>query len=310
MEAGRKPDLFIVGAPKCGTSALSTYLREHPRIFIPALKELHYFGSDVRYPGRPSLEQYLAHFTPARDELRIGEASTSYLFSRRAAEEIKAFNPAARIIIMLRNPVDMMYSLQSELLYWLNEDIEDFGAALAAEEDRKQGRRWPVRVHIIAYTWYRTVAAFTEQVRRYFDAFGRDRVHVIIQEDFHRNRAQVYEETLRFLDVPAGFQPDFRIVNANKRVRSRRLQMFLLEPPPPLRWLRERVLPVRVNQMVFGRMRGLNTSFEPRPPMDPTLRRRLQEELAPGVRSLGELLGRDLTHWSRSEGAGGRGAVA
>jgi len=133
----RRPNFFIVGAPKCGTSALFAYLNQHPQVFMAHLKELHFFGTDVRYPARPTLDQYLLHFAKAREELRVGEASTSYLFSQSAAQEIRAFNPAARIVIMLRNPVDMMYSLHSEMLYWLNEDIEDFEAALEAEEKRK-----------------------------------------------------------------------------------------------------------------------------------------------------------------------------
>ena len=294
----RKPDLFIVGAPKCGTSALSTYLRQHPQVFMARWKELHYFGSDVRYPQRPSLEEFHSHFAEARDELRVGEASTSYLFSRRAAQEIRDYNPAARIVIMLRNPVDMMYSLHSELLYWLNEDIDDFAGALAAEEDRRQGRRWPTRVHIVDYLQYRHVARFAEQVSRYFEVFGRDRVHVIIQEDLHRNRAEVFRDTLAFLDVRTDFRPDFGDVNGNKRVRSKRLQMLLLEPPEPLRRVREDMLPTRVDELVFGRLRGLNTSRRPRPRMDPGLRHRLQLEFAPEVERLSELLGRDLTHWS------------
>lgn len=303
MGTMKRPDTFIVGAPKCGTSALAVYLREHPQIFISELKELHFFGSDVRYPKRPTLEQYLAHFAAAQHELRVGEASTSYLFSKCAAKEIKAFNPAARIIIMLRNPVDMMYSLHSEMLYWLNEDIEDFEAALVAEEKRKQGLLWPERVHIIDYLYYRNAVSFTEQVRRYLDTFGRDRVHVIIQEDFHRNRVEVYEQTLRFLDVRPDFRPQFKDVNGNKRVRNKRFQKFLLEPPQPLRWLRDEVLPTRMDQIVFGRLRGLNTSFEPRPPMNSELRRRLQAEFALEVEQLSELLGRDLTHWCKREGS-------
>src|SRR5712691_4850030 len=190
----RRPNFFIVGAPKCGTSALFAYLNQHPQVFMAHLKELHFFGTDVRYPARPTLDQYLLHFAKAREELRVGEASTSYLFSQSAAQEIRAFNPAARIVIMLRNPVDMMYSLHSEMLYWLNEDIEDFEAALEAEEKRKQGLLWPRRVHIIDYLYYRNVARFTAQVRRYFEVFGRDAVRVIIHDDLKADPSREYHE--------------------------------------------------------------------------------------------------------------------
>jgi hypothetical protein len=294
----RKPDFFIVGAPKCGTSALCTYLKQHPEIFIAQLKELHFFGSDVRYPKRPTLDGYLAHFASARDERRIGEGSTSYLFSERAAREIQEFNPSAKIIIMLRNPVDTMYSLHSELLYWLNEDLEDFEAALAAEEPRKSGLMWPQRVHIIDYSHYRRNVRFAEQVRRYFDVFGRERVQVILQEEFNRDRAGIYEQTLRFLDVSADFRPDFKDVNGNKRIRNRALQRFLLEPPAPVGWIRDK-LPTRIDQIVFGLLRRLNTSFTPRPRMRSELRKQLQSEFLPEVEQLSELLGRDLTYWCK-----------
>src|SRR3972149_11450918 len=106
------PNFFIVGAPKCGTTAMYTYLKQHPEVFMSDLKELHFFGTDhhrINYTPYTK-EQYLSFFDGAGDKRRIGEASTSYLYSERAAVEIKEFNPFARIIIMLRNPVDVMYA--------------------------------------------------------------------------------------------------------------------------------------------------------------------------------------------------------
>lgn len=293
----KRPDLFIVGAPKCGTSALFYYLKQHPQIFMACGKELHFFGTDVRYPKRPTLDQYLLNFAEARDESRVGEASTSYLFSRSAAREIRAFNPSARIVIMLRNPVEMMYSLHSEMLYWLNEDIEDFKTALEAEEQRKQGLLWPRRVHIIDYLFYRNVAHFTEQVRRYMEVFGRDAVRVIVHDDFKADPQHVFGQTLSFLGVDPAFRPPFDQVNLNKRVRNKALQKFVLDPPGPARWL-----PKRLNEVIFGRIRGLNTAFEPRRPMDIELRHSLQAEFLPEVQALSDLLGRDLTHWCRPAG--------
>jgi len=100
-----KPNFFIVGAPKCGTTSMTEYLKQHPDIFIPEEKEPHYFGSDLEYPRITKTEaQYLRLFSEAQDERRLGEASVWYLFSQRAAQEIYEFNPLSRIIIMLRTP--------------------------------------------------------------------------------------------------------------------------------------------------------------------------------------------------------------
>src|SRR5882672_1680365 len=113
----RKPDCFIVGAPRCGTTAMYTYLGQHPEIFMSARKEPHFFGTDLSSPALVRDEQqYLSLFAKAQNEKRAGEASVFYLYSQRAAREIHAFCPSARIIIMLRNPVEMMYSLHSRHL--------------------------------------------------------------------------------------------------------------------------------------------------------------------------------------------------
>ena len=112
-----KPNLFIVGAPKCGTTFLYHYLKQHPEIYFPDFKEPHFFGSDlIRKNGAYdlSLNNYKSLFNS--DKKIIGEASTFYIFSKNAAKEIYDFNPDAKIIIMLRNLVDLAYSLHSQLL--------------------------------------------------------------------------------------------------------------------------------------------------------------------------------------------------
>src|SRR3989339_415720 len=136
----RKPDFFIVGAPKSGTTAMCTYLKQHPEIFMPEKKESHFFGTDLNSPRFIRDKKiYLSLFSKAKDERRVGESSVWYLYSKKAASEIKEFSPSASIIIMLRNPVDMLYSQHSQFLYNGNEDIACFEEALNAEQDRRRG---------------------------------------------------------------------------------------------------------------------------------------------------------------------------
>src|SRR5690242_3134640 len=127
----KRPDLFIVGAFKAGTTSMYEYLRAHPQVFMSVPKEPTYFGADLsaRY-RRMSEDEYLGLFRDARPDQRVGEATPWYLYSTSAAAEIKAFEPAARIVIMLRNPVDVMFSQHSQLLFNQREDLADFGAAL------------------------------------------------------------------------------------------------------------------------------------------------------------------------------------
>lgn len=298
----RTPDFFIVGAPKCGTTALNDYLKLHPEIFIPEKKESHFFGTDITSPFyMRDEEQYRALFSEARDEKRVGESSVWYLYSTRAAREIKDFCPEARIIIMLRNPVDMLHSLHSQFLYIGTEDMKDLEAALEAEENRKKGLHLPKAAHAVKTLFYRDVAKYTQQVQRYLHVFGRESVHIIIYDDFKKDTGLVYRETLRFLGVSEGFCPEFKIINANKTVRSKTLLRILTDQPASLRLLARILVPCPLRPAVVQVLQRLNIQYIPRSPMDPDLRRRLQKEFAPEVEQLSDLLGRDLTHWCREE---------
>src|SRR6187551_2293912 len=145
----RRPDLFIIGAPKSGTTSLYEYLEGHPEVFMSPVKEPGYFSGDVNREHRrrfsyPADEaKYLALFADARDEKRLGEASTRYILSPAAAAQVKDFQPDARIVAILRNPVEMIHSLHGELVSTGDEDITDFAEALAADHDRAEGRRLP-----------------------------------------------------------------------------------------------------------------------------------------------------------------------
>ncbi|GAN32649.1 MULTISPECIES: sulfotransferase domain-containing protein [Candidatus Brocadia] len=295
-----KPEFFIAGAPKCGTTAMQEYLRQHPGIFMPDMKEINHFADDLLKQDDPFLkrERYLSLFEGAGENQLAGEASVYYLFSKNAARNIKSFCPGAKIIIMLRNPVDVLYSRHAQLVYNGAEDILDFEASLAAEEKRRNGELIPRNIRIEKKLLHREVVKFTEQVRRYFDTFGRNHVHVIIYDDFKRDTAMVYRETLRFLHVDTGFRPDFKVINPNKRVRNRTLQRFLKTPPSLVRTIGKSLLPQSFRNVLLNRLRKLNTHYVSRQPMSPELRRRLQEEFASEVKGLSELLGRDLNHWS------------
>jgi hypothetical protein len=299
MSPWRTPNLFIVGAPRCGTTAMYRYLGAHPQILMSRVKEPTYFGSDLRLVNlaRPTLDDYLANFSGKEEAVWRGEASVHYLFSRRAAAEIKAFSPEARILILLRDPVEYLYSLHHIAVFTGQEDIRDFGTALKAASLRRQGLAIPRRVLILDFLDYIETARFSDQVRRYFDAFGRDRVKVLLLDDLRANVGAAYREVLRFLDVDADFEPDFPRINACRRLRS-----------PALRRISKAIqggvahrlgagsLPDRVCRRLLHPLDRWNLA-DPRP-MDRVLRNQLIEQLEPEVRQLGALIGRDLSLWS------------
>lgn len=297
----RRPDFFIVGAPKSGTTAMYEYLRGHPGLFLPQRKELRYFGSDLDIRDRTPLseEEYLAHFDEALPDQLVGTAYVWYLYSSAAADEIRTFAPDARIVVMLRNPAEMVHALHGENLSNGNEEIDDFGDALAAEPDRRDGRRIPPHAHLVQALWYTAVPRYVEQLRRYEAAFGRDRIHVIVFDDFSADPAAAYHALLEFLGVPSDLPPpDFRVINAAKRTRSERLRHFLARPPDAPRRIIRALLPGPVRRGLYERAKRLNVVERPRPPMSGELRDRLRREFRDEVARLSEYLGRDLGHWA------------
>ena len=297
----KRPDFFIVGAFKSGTTAMYEYLRRHPQVFMPALKEPMYFGADLtpRYE-RMTEQQYLELFRDARDDQRAGEASPWYLYSTAAPREINEFNPESRIIVMLRNPVDVMHAQHGQLVFNQREDISDFAAALAAEDDRRRGERIPPTAIRPEALYYRHSVRFAEQVRRWLDVFGRQRVHFIVFDDLLADPRAVYRRALEFLGVDPSVEVDLSAYNPNRRARSGRLQRLIFNPPRPVRGLVGRLRRVGVAHRLRDVVVSANSRRAGREPMDPALRRQLTEELAPQVSDLAALIGRDLSAWSRS----------
>lgn len=300
------PDFFIVGAPKSGTTSLHAYLSAHPAIFM-ARKEQHFFGSDLAdVYAQPSADTYFASFSGGRSATMRGDASVWYLRSRRAAQEIHAYNPRARIIAILRNPVDLLHSYHIQCLWGGWEDIRDFKAALAAEAERRNGRRIPPMNR--SNPWrllYRDVVRFADPIERYLSLFGRERVKVLLFDDLIERPAQTYSTVLGFLGVDTTFRPQFSVVNPNKYNRShtvRRVVNALQYPSARVRRVGRRLVPVRaVRRAVLNEVVPMVTRWNmrvtPRPPIDPELRSRLTAEFAPDVARLSALLGRDLSHW-------------
>ena len=297
----KEPDFFLVGAPKSGTTSMWQYLRQHPQVYMAPEKECSYYFQEARH--KPiSRQEYLDLFEDASPGQRVGEASVLYLYGEPAARRIKENHPDADILIMLRNPVKLLHSLHSDLVYRGYEDIEDFGAALGAEEDRKQGRRIPPGAPYPPLLFYTEGVGFSEQVERYFRLFGRHNVHVIIFSDFASNTLRSYRRFLRFLGVDDSFEPNLETHNPNTRSRSSGLMYWRYNYPDFLRRIGQMLVPSRLLRMRLLRyLEQFNTVEADRPDMPPELRARLEKRLEPEVHRLEDVLDRNLNHWYQSD---------
>jgi len=301
------PNFFIVGAAKCGTTALYEYLRRHPQIFMPKNKEPRFFGQDlgmIRW-RRPNVHEYLELFRGAEGYPLVGEASVQYLLSKSAAAEIRQFSPGAKIIIMIRDPVESMYSIHGQLLFGFSEDIRDFSAALDAETERVQGKRLPKFAAYREQCLYRYRVRYAEQIERFVQEFTWASVHVVLYDDFKADPNKVYQEVLVFLGADGYSLPEYPRVNASKRRRIKwmynslcKLKIIYRLIDPDGKFMNYR-LGRDMKYIINNTERLINVVNYRRPMLAINLEQRLRRELAPEVEQLGNLVSRDLSHWSR-----------
>ena len=291
----KRPNFFIVGAGGCGTTALYQYLNEHPEIYMSEIKEPNYFGRDSSFKTEA---EYLGLFAGAKNEIRLGEATPLYLRSPRATEAIYKFDPNAKIIIMLRDPVSLMLSS-----YWRNrltgrERSPTFKEALAKQAGKTKADRDEPPI-------YRSLPLLTEHVQRYFKRFGRMNVYVIIFDDFKQDTAAVYKRALDFLGVDVDFKTKFHVVNAHKQIRSQAIQKIFLATGLDIPRLKRskmarrlnRILPKSIVEIPLSLLRIIYMREQPKPQVDPELKRQLEAEFVQEIERLGNLLGRNLCHW-------------
>ena len=297
-----KPDFFIVGAPKCGTTALYEYLRPHPNIFMPEVKEPHFFASDLGgYREIQSLEEYAGLFAEvSQRHLRVGEASVYYLRSSTALPNIRAFNPDAKILAMFRNPIDMVYSLHSQLLYWSLECEADFETAWRLQQRRAQGLDLPDRIPSPLLVQYAEIGSFGTQAQRVLSHFPREQVKLILYDDFSVSPKKVYDEVIEFLEVPHDKRTSFPRINENKRARMVWLRDFYRKPPPLLHRAFRGLKQITGHDGIVAvkkKIVELNTVKERRTPLAPAFRAELAEAFREEVALLSRILDRDLSHW-------------
>lgn len=221
----KKPNFFIIGAPKCGTTSLASWLSTHPDIFISPIKEPHYFSTDFKRGDLNGIEEYSNLFVDAPIEaLAVGEASTEYLYSDVAVNNIERQFPGSRYVVMIRDPVDLAYSLYNYERAGGREVIPTFEEAWRESPARRTGERVGKWCSDPKWLDYQAVASVGWQLDRLFNTVDRARVLVLVLDDVKVNPRQEYLKVLDFLGVEDDGRSEFLPENMG---REKKLRSFV-----------------------------------------------------------------------------------
>lgn len=296
LESIKRPNFFFVGHTRSGTTSLKEELEQHPEIYF-------YYPKSWQKPNGPfgfessfkNDEEFLEEFRGVKEK-RVGQKRGDYLSCPWAAERIKKFSPNAKIIMTLRNPIDVMYSLHATMLYRETvEDIEDFGEALKMEEERKKKYGYkviPKKYH--PHMLYRETVRYSQQVKRYFELFGEENVKVTIFDEYIKNKSSILRDILKFLDVDEDFEIKHLNTNAGRKYRSRTIHSAVMTNKFGVRGVLRNI---PGSAKIY---RKINNNEFKRKTLEPSLRKSLQDDLKKEIDELSLMLKKDLSYWYKN----------
>lgn len=296
------PNFLVIGAAKAGTTSLRRYLGQHPQIFVTDRGEPSFFaheGEALNYTGpgdaewndafTTNMEDYGGLFEGAESFPAVVDISPRYLYFERAPDRIFHHVPNAKVVAVLRHPVDRAYSH-----YLMNRGRDCEPAATLAEaiqlsdQRKKEGWGWDWR--------YVEAGLYAQQLERYYDRFDASQIKVFAYEDFAKPE-RFFAELFDFMDVDASFVPDVRARSREASLpRNRTLQNMLIRPNPIKRVIKGS-LPPNLRDSV--KRRSLSWNSKAPDPLAPDERQRLFEQyFAQDVRALEPMIGRYLDTWT------------
>lgn len=230
--------LFIIGAPKCGTTSLARWLAAHPEIHMSSIKEPHYYNVDMACRKITSKEEYEMLFSNAPRETKVlAEASAWYLYSDAAVPNILSDHPRAKLIAMTRDPVQMAISLYYHNRFKGHEPLDTIEAAWAAQERRALGEDLPRNCREPALLQYRTACALGDLVERLRNRVPEDQLLVLPLESLRANTRTHYQEVLEFIGVTDDGRVEFPVYNQASQQRSKLLSQIIQISVIAKRWL-------------------------------------------------------------------------
>jgi len=287
------PNFLVIGAMKSGTTALYYYLEQHPEIYMSPVKEPNFFSSQEQENAADSVTDIGAYqhlFRGASGEKAIGEASHSYLYEPRAAAEIRRYIPEARLIAILRNPINRAYSHFLHMVRSGAEPVDDFAQALREEKVGIRRER--------TFQDYIGRGLYYEQLERYFGIFPREQVRVYLYEDLSDAPVRTVQDAFRFLEVDDSFVPDVSLRrNVSGQPKYRTLD-GLLRRQSRIKHAAKIYLPARLRWRLSRAFDDLKTrNLVGPPPLQSEVRRQLIGVYREDILKVQDLIHRDLSGW-------------
>ena len=285
-----KVDFFIVGAPKAGTTSLYHYLNEHPQVVMSSQKEPDYFSDNAiheqgMYYGKNrvnTLDKYESLFAQ-KESVVYGEGSVSYLFYDNVAEDIKKYNPNAKIIIMLRNPIERAFShyLMDYRLGLINDSFENI---IAKKSNHKNAH--------LFYKQYIEVSKYAKQIQRYLDFFEKENILFIDYDDFKKNVSKTVDQVYNFLNISTNFAADV----------STKYNTFTMPKNKGIRFIYSFVFLRKILTFLFPiylvkNIRGFLFKADKKPELLKETRSQLKKIFNDDIGQLEKVLGKDYSKW-------------
>jgi hypothetical protein len=294
----RKPNFFIIGAPKCGTTTIYSWLKEHPEIFLPEVKEPHHFYSPY---GKPmEKEEYESLFYDVNEKhIAIGEASVWYLFSGIAIDRILEYQPDAKFIVLIRNPIEMAPSLHNQVKVTGRELEENFEKAWNLNEERSSGN--PIKTFglennpglDLSFMDYKKACMLGSQLTYLYNTVKSKNILPILLDDMKKIPIQVLSNTQKFLEVKDNTDIKFEKRNESKKRKSYKLNRLLYRTDQLKKWM-------GLEKKSFGMLKWLwSLNTEKHKYQEPSLRMRkkMLHAFDSDISQIEELLNIDLSHW-------------
>jgi hypothetical protein len=300
------PDFLIIGAGKSGTTSLDHYLKQHPQIFIPRIKEPNFFGyentKEEDFKGKlglehfknsiTNLEQYLELFANAEPGQLKGETSNTYMYHLEAPNRIKHYNPSMKLIAILRQPAGRLYSRFLHLARESRLPTPNFSDCLDTTSI------WWTRNDLIKEGFY------FKNLERYYSIFPKEQIKIYLYEDFNKDPQAVISDIFEFLKIDQSPTLDVTIkYNQSGFIKNKFLnriygQKSILSTVIKTIIPEQALKKIKSMQFIKRSLNDLRAKNLSRPKMDPGIRSKLTNEVyKEDILKLQELIGKDLSHW-------------